>query len=66
MHLAAIVIVVGYTALVSWVLYMITNAIIPLRVDAQQEELGLDLSQHAESMTEVPPAADELEPDPVA
>ena len=65
MHLVAVVIVVAYTALVSWVLYRITNAIIPLRVDEKQEELGLDLSQHSESMLETPPTSDQLEPDPV-
>ena len=60
-HLLAVVIVVSYTAVVSWVLYMVTNAIIPLRVDEEQEALGLDLSQHSESMEA--PRSEELQPD---
>jgi Amt family ammonium transporter len=34
----------------SWILYKITDLIIPLRVSAEQEEMGLDLSQHGEVM----------------
>jgi len=59
-HLAAVVLVVAYTAMVSWVLYRITDSIIPLRVDEEQEALGLDLSQHAETVGEAPR---ELEPE---
>ena len=49
-HLVAVVLVVAYTAIVSWLLYKITDAIIPMRVDALHEAQGLDLSQHAETM----------------
>ena len=34
----------------SWLLYKMTDAIIPLRVTDEEEELGLDLSQHGESI----------------
>src|SRR6266511_314934 len=34
----------------SWLLYKLTNVIIPLRVSDEQEEIGLDLSQHGEVM----------------
>jgi Amt family ammonium transporter len=51
-HLGALVIVVAYTFIGSWVLYKVTNAIIPLRVTAEDEEVGLDVSQHGEVMDE--------------
>ncbi len=35
-------------------LYRITDAIIPLRVTDEQEELGLDLSQHGEFVAPAP------------
>jgi Amt family ammonium transporter len=40
-------------------LYKLTDLIIPLRVSPDQEELGLDLSQHGEIMQEVVAAAPE-------
>jgi Amt family ammonium transporter len=48
-HLAAIVIVGVYSFVVAYILYKVTDALIPLRVRPEQEEAGLDLSQHAES-----------------
>ena len=54
--------VVSYTAVVSWVLYKVTDLIIPLRVSADQEELGLDLSQHGEVMQETVAPAPAPEP----
>jgi Amt family ammonium transporter len=48
-HLAALVIVAVFSFGGSWVLYKITDMIIPLRVSTEQESLGLDLSQHGES-----------------
>jgi Amt family ammonium transporter len=33
-------------------LYRITDLVIPLRVSEEQEEIGLDLSQHGEVMEE--------------
>ncbi len=51
-HLAALVFVTAYVFVGSFVLYKLTNAIIPLRVTAADEEVGLDLSQHGEVMDE--------------
>ena len=50
-HLAAIAIVGGYSFIVSYALYALTDLVITLRVRPEQEEQGLDLSQHAESLT---------------
>ena len=33
----------------SYALYFITNKIEPMRVTAEEEELGLDITQHGES-----------------
>jgi ammonium transporter, Amt family len=49
-HLAALGIVAVYAGAGSYLLYKVTNAIIPLRVTDEQEDLGLDLSQHGESL----------------
>jgi Amt family ammonium transporter len=48
-HLLALVIVAAYSFAGSWVLYKVTDLIIPLRVTEEQEEIGLDLSQHGET-----------------
>ncbi len=50
LHLLALVIVAGFTFIGSYVMYMITNAIVPLRVTEDQEKEGLDVSQHGESL----------------
>jgi Amt family ammonium transporter len=47
-HLLALVIVVAFTFVGSYMLYVVTNAIIPMRVSEKQEEEGLDISQHDE------------------
>jgi ammonium transporter, Amt family len=47
-HMLALVIVVLFTFGGSYVLYIITNALIPMRVSEQQEIDGLDISQHDE------------------
>ncbi|MBI1875339.1 MAG: ammonium transporter [Acidobacteria bacterium] len=52
MHLLALAIVAVYTFVGSWVLFKLTDAIIPMRVTDDQEEIGLDLSQHGESVDE--------------
>jgi len=52
-HLAALAIVGVYSFGGSYLLYKVTDAIIPLRVDEDQELLGLDLSQHGESVDDV-------------
>ncbi|MBI4372003.1 MAG: ammonium transporter [Elusimicrobia bacterium] len=50
-HMAAIAIVGVFSFGGSWLLYKITDMAITLRVRAEQEEAGLDLSQHAESLS---------------
>ena len=47
-HLLAVAVVGGYSFGVSYALYALTDAVITLRVRPEQEEAGLDLSQHAE------------------
>jgi Amt family ammonium transporter len=51
-HLVALVLVTVYVFVGSFILYKATNAIIPMRVTAEDEEVGLDLSQHGEVMDE--------------
>lgn len=51
-HLIALVIVCGFSFGGSILLYKLVNAIIPMRVTAEQEEIGLDISQHNESVFE--------------
>lgn len=51
-HLLALVIVFIFTFFGSILLYQLTNWIIPMRVDENQEEIGLDLSQHLETIDE--------------
>src|SRR5262249_17088383 len=48
-HLLALVIVAVYAFGGSWLLYKLTDMIIPLRVTTEQENLGLDVSQHGET-----------------
>jgi Amt family ammonium transporter len=50
-HLAAIVIVGVYSLAGSWLIYKACDAVITLRVRPEQEDAGLDISQHAESYT---------------
>ena len=50
-HLLALVLVCGFTFSGSYLRYVVTNAIIPLRVSEKQEEEGLDISQHDERYT---------------
>jgi len=54
-HLFALVLVILYTFGGSYLLYKLTDRIIPLRVSADQEEIGLDLSQHGETIRGEPP-----------
>ncbi|HMV66685.1 MAG TPA: ammonium transporter [Myxococcota bacterium] len=49
-HLGALVGVGAGTLAASWVLYQVVDRISPLRVTAEQEEMGLDLSQHGEQV----------------
>jgi ammonium transporter, Amt family len=48
-HLLAIVIVGVYSFVGAWGLLWLVNRFIPLRVSAEQEAEGLDISQHGES-----------------
>jgi len=50
LHCGALVFVAVFSFAGSWVLYRVTDLIIPLRVSSEQEEIGLDLSQHGEMM----------------
>lgn len=49
-HLLTIAIVGVYTFGGSYLLYKVTDMIIPMRVREEQERVGLDLSQHGESV----------------
>ena len=48
-HVLGLVVVIGYTFGMAWVLLKVTDAIFGMRVKLADEELGLDLSQHEES-----------------
>ena len=52
LHCGALLFVAAFSFAGSWLLYRVTDLIIPLRVSEEQEELGLDLSQHGEVMEE--------------
>jgi ammonium transporter, Amt family len=54
-HCGALVFVAAFSFGGSYLLYKFTDFIIPLRVSGEQEEIGLDLSQHGEVMQD--PAA---------
>ena len=47
-HLLAIVIVFVYTFAMSWLGYTLIDSLIPMRVSAFSEKVGLDFSQHDE------------------
>ena len=49
-HMVALVGVSVFSFGGSYLLFKLTDRIIPLRVTAEQEEIGLDISQHGESM----------------
>lgn len=49
-HMAALVIVSAFTFGASFVLLKLTDLITPLRVTAEEERLGLDVSQHEEQL----------------
>lgn len=50
LHLLAMVGITVFCLLTSYALYWITNLIAPMRVEREQEIMGLDLSQHAETI----------------
>ena len=49
-HIAALLMITLFCVVMSYVLYEITDRIVPLRVGKEDEILGLDISQHAESV----------------
>jgi Amt family ammonium transporter len=51
-HLIALVIVVVFVFSLSLIIYRVTNIITPLRVSASDEIMGLDMSQHKETIYE--------------
>jgi Amt family ammonium transporter len=48
-HILAIVIVIGFTFVGSYLLFKVTEMIVPLRVSLQDEKDGLDFTQHGET-----------------
>jgi Amt family ammonium transporter len=44
----AVLVTLVFTALVTWILVRIVDAVLGLRVNREQESVGLDLSQHGE------------------
>lgn len=50
LHMTALILVSAFTFFGAIILFKITNAIIPLRVSEESENLGLDLSQHDETL----------------
>jgi Amt family ammonium transporter len=52
MHLIALVVVSAFAFGVSYLLLVITNMIVPLRVTEEEERAGLDVSQHDEVLME--------------
>jgi Amt family ammonium transporter len=59
MHLLALLVVSAFSFVGSYLLYKLVDRIVPLRVTPKQEEQGLDLSQHGETVGEtvLPPEA---------
>ncbi|WP_164018891.1 ammonium transporter [Pyxidicoccus trucidator] len=52
MHMVALVLVSVFSFVGSYLLYKVVDRIVPLRVTREQEEQGLDLSQHGETVGE--------------
>ncbi|MBP9838806.1 MAG: ammonium transporter [Proteobacteria bacterium] len=50
-HLLAMCIASAYTFVGSLILYKITDMIIPMRVTDEQEDIGLDITQHGETLS---------------
>jgi Amt family ammonium transporter len=61
-HLIALCIVIPFTLIGSIALYGISHLIIPLRVSEEEEEVGLDISQHGESIDDSPPNTESTQP----
>ena len=52
-HLLALVIVSVFTFGGTFLLYKLTDLILPMRVTELQEERGLDVTQHGETATDI-------------
>jgi ammonium transporter, Amt family len=52
-HCGALLFVAAFSFAGSWLLFKVTDLIIPLRVSGEQEAMGLDLSQHGEVMQDM-------------
>jgi ammonium transporter, Amt family len=50
-QIAALALAAPYAFVGSWILYRVTDAIIPLRVSERQEHIGLDITQHDETVS---------------
>lgn len=50
-HLIALVAVSAFAFIGSWLLFLVTDSLVPMRVSSANEETGLDLSQHGESIS---------------
>ncbi|WP_370298720.1 ammonium transporter [Roseivirga thermotolerans] len=50
-HLASVFLVGAFTFGLSYTFFKLTNLIIPMRVSEKAEEYGLDITQHAESLS---------------
>jgi Amt family ammonium transporter len=50
-QIATLAIAAPYAFIGSWILYRLTDAIIPLRVSERQEHIGLDITQHDETVS---------------
>jgi Amt family ammonium transporter len=57
LHCGALLFVAVFSFCGSYMLFKITDVIIPLRVSSDQEEQGLDLSQHGEIMQDTGPGS---------
>jgi Amt family ammonium transporter len=53
-QLKALSIVVGYSFLMSLAIFKFIDLILPLRVSEEEEEMGLDFTQHAEKYGRAP------------
>ena len=51
-QIEGIAVTIAWTAIVSWIILMIAKVLVGLRPSEQEEEEGLDISQHGESVAE--------------
>lgn len=61
-HILALVIVSVFTFGGSYLLYMLTNKLVPLRVSIEEEDLGLDYTQHGETYKLKKPVSETINP----